>query len=198
MSEVRVLQRSSAKDYEFLVPRGTSTISALHAFVWTGAPTNKDVARLRYKLLRTCRQELPTDDDVPLVPSDAPWATCGLLVLRTAARDGLAEVLASSGRFIDLPGHEGELHAFYSTVCLDIVDWQRSIVDRIPSGAVILPRRIVLREPPPSRLAAFRLRNLIDLFVTEAFVEAWRRGGWEGLEFADLDAIWASSREAAD
>ncbi len=169
--------------HEYLKPRGTKFLDALQAFTMTGRPGPEDIRNLTYRLVTK-------EDGERLAHSDAPWATAGLLVLRTPARDALAPLLSFSGAFVDLPGHEGVLHVYHSTMALDIVDWGKSVADWNADGVVVLPRSLVLKRDPPGGIACFRDETMPELFVTRSLVDRWESGGWQGLSFADIGDVW--------
>ena len=125
---------------------------------------------------------------------DTPWLGDHVLILKPRAVTELAHLLDGSGELLPLES-PANLQLFNSTVMLDALNEDTSILQRFSSGQIMHIRKYDFREEVVAKADIFRIPNVrvSSLFFSEQFVEEYEAKKLTGLDFK---TVWSSSRAA--
>jgi len=129
------------------------------------------------------------DGEEPLLRSDSPWLSPGTLVLRDGAVAHLAEQTADNAELLPLDCVDGDFWLVNVTTVLDALDTSASSLVRFGDGRVITVRHFAFLEERLDEAQMFKIPDMkvSDIFVGDAFVDAWRAASLEGIGF---ETVW--------
>lgn len=126
-------------------------------------------------------------DSTDLPAGDFPnFATVPTFSARAA--DSLHECLSSSGELLPLSSNSGHYFAFNVTTVLEVLDQNRSELERFPTGEVMLVRRYAFFEERLRAATIFKVPELLRslVFVTEPFRDRVLERSLKGFRFEPL------------
>lgn len=120
-------------------------------------------------------------------------STCPILSRK--AVEGLGMVLEKHGEVLPLSCAEGEYFVFNPLTVIDAIDFDKSSVRRLPSGAIWdMGNRYCFRPELLEDVWIFMVPQLSgSIFVTDAFVRLVAEGGLSGFRFS---LAWDSEGQA--
>lgn len=134
--------------------------------------------------------ELITNDcGKELKQSDSPWYGPQAPIFRRHVLGALGEILLRFGELLPLKCDGADLVIYNPTRVLAALDEGASEVWRFPSGSIMGIRRHALKADVIAGHDIFKLTvpRVSQTFVSQRFVDAWRKAKFKGLEF---ERIW--------
>lgn len=184
---LRIYQISPAEDYEWIIPEDPAGYDHIREFIanqrWEG-----NWKTLEAKLKKAHGKSAPKE-------TETPWLGSHVLLLKQNGLVALKDILEMNGVVVPFFQCEGQqLHAFRATV----VD----ALNREASELWIMPKtdRVISIEKPVFRLESIGDRDLFrvmlpeapctsPIYVSERFVERYRKKKLRGLEFHEVQAL---------
>lgn len=126
------------------------------------------------------------DRGKPLSYSDSPWLHSDALTFRRSAINAVGEMLLRNGELLPLScSVDPYLVVFNSTFAGRALDEEASSIQRFESGEIMRIKQYVFRPQEIVGRDLFKIPNLRSspTFISDHFVDAWRKAGPRGLEF---------------
>ena len=133
----------------------------------------------------------PADERQKGLPSDFPWLSSDVLVMRKRAIMALRDLLDAHGELLPLATDDDvELFAFNARV-VDALDESKADIVRAPdTGEIMFIEQVAFTESKIQELDIFRLPYRANpTYISQRFIDRVRSAELVGLEF---DVVWST------
>ena len=129
------------------------------------------------------------DEGQRLALSDSPWLGSHALIFKPTVVEAVGPILRQYGELLPLICSEAEVVMYNPTRLIDALDESTSSVVRFSEGNIMWIKRYGFRADVVGELDIFKIPNLrlSPTFLSERFVDRWRKAGLAGLDF---ERVW--------
>ncbi len=126
-----------------------------------------------------------------LKKGDFPDFATHIPVFSKNAISSMEEILSSYGQILPLNCSQGDYFAYNVTTVIDGLNEEKSEIIRIPTGKIMTITKFIINRDKLAGQYIFKLKRaeLMDVFVTEDFVELVKKNKLSGFDFHEIELV---------